>query len=373
MAALALLFAACDRSPSRPCLDVVLPPGPTSLSAQPGDSLITVSWTTPNDHDIAGVRILRRAGTYPESPFDPLATVIVQGSGSPWVDRGLANLVTYYYRCWTYDACAQFSRMAAQASASPAPTPDTTPPGAPQGLYSVTGDRAVTLRWLPNPEPDVAGYAIFIGPCPSGPACPYDLYGRTAETTVTVTGLVNGVTRYFAVAAFDTAGNEGPLSVGDVYDTPRPAGANVSLGNAHTSVVGAGWDFSAATKRSSTDPSTDVYYYAQPGGAALLVCPDVNTNIQDMGAAGTLDAIDYAPITGWSPTGTAEAIAGHNYVVWTRDNHFAKVRVTSVSPSALVFDWAYQVDPGNRELGARRVSRRLEASPAPAPPVRRAP
>jgi hypothetical protein len=52
---------------------------------------------------------------------------------------------------------------------------------------------------------------------------------------------------------------------------------------------------------------------------------------------------------------------GHCYVVWTRDDHYAKFRVTDIQPAAggvpdrVVFDWAYQVDPGNRELRASRV------------------
>ena len=53
---------------------------------------------------------------------------------------------------------------------------------------------------------------------------------------------------------------------------------------------------------------------------------------------------------GWSPSGTVEAVVGHNYVVWTRDNHFAKFRVTAVSATTVTLDWAYQLDPGNQEL-----------------------
>jgi hypothetical protein len=50
-----------------------------------------------------------------------------------------------------------------------------------------------------------------------------------------------------------------------------------------------------------------------------------------------------------------EAIVGHCYIVWTHDNHFAKFRITSLDAQRVQFDWAYQVDPGNRELRARRV------------------
>jgi len=55
-------------------------------------------------------------------------------------------------------------------------------------------------------------------------------------------------------------------------------------------------------------------------------------------------------MAGWSTTRDALAIKGHPYVVWTHDNHFAKVRITDISGTSIVFDWAYQVAPGNPEL-----------------------
>ena len=38
---------------------------------------------------------------------------------------------------------------------------DDTPPDAPQGVYSVTGDRAVFLYWLRSPESDVDHYWVW--------------------------------------------------------------------------------------------------------------------------------------------------------------------------------------------------------------------
>ena len=49
-------------------------------------------------------------------------------------------------------------------------------------------------------------------------------------------------------------------------------------------------------------------------------------------------------------TGEVELIPGHVYVVWTRDDHYAKFRVVSIGPSQVTLDWAYQIAPGNQEL-----------------------
>ena len=229
---------------------------------------------------------------------------------------------------------------------SPVVVADTTPPAPPRALYSVTGDGTVALHWVRNDEPDLAGYRVYISPAYQGPYTPIT---TVATTNYVVTGLTNGVTSYFAVAAYDAAGNESELSTENIYDTPRPAGVNVSLQPSSTEPGGiSGYDFSSGVLRLSGDPATDMFFEVT-GGTRLMVVPDLNTDIQDAGFH-QLDDLDWAPDAGWSPTGTAELAVGHCYYVWTRDNHYAKFRVTALSNAVVKFDWAYQVDPGNPQL-----------------------
>ena len=77
---------------------------------------------------------------------------------------------------------------------------------------------------------------------------------------------------------------------------------------------------------------------------------DTDSDIQDMGPTSSILAIGTAPVSGWSTTHEVELYAGHTYVVWTWDDHYAKFRVSSLSPSRVVFDWAYQLIPANRLL-----------------------
>jgi hypothetical protein len=236
---------------------------------------------------------------------------------------------------------------------------DLTPPAAPRGLYTVTGDQTVYMGWYANTEPDVAGYRIYEAPCASGSDCPYDRVGSTNGNAFTIAGLTNGVTRYFAVAAYDYAGNESDLTYETIHDTPRPEGFGAVITDFVTSPTGSGWDFSAARVRAFDDPVTDMFYGVN-GSTLEIFVPDFSTDIQDAGYANSLDAVDFAPNGGWSPTGSVEVIQGHCYVVWTRDNNFAKFRVTSIipqpsGPPVVRFDWAYQVAPGNPELKARQA------------------
>ncbi len=233
------------------------------------------------------------------------------------------------------------------------------PPAAPRGLHSITGDHEVFLSWLANTESDVAFYRIYWGDCAGGSNCPYDPIGTvpaSKDPSFVATGLANGQTKYYAVSAVDNDGLESELSFDVVFDTPRPEGTGVVLANYLSDSLHAGLEFSTMTVRSYTSLTIDIFY-GTSNGQPLMITPFSDTEIQDAGYATTLDAVDFAPTAGWSPTGTVELIAGHCYIVWTRDNHYAKFRVTSVTSSRVVFDWAYQVDPGNRELRARPAER----------------
>jgi fibronectin type 3 domain-containing protein len=223
---------------------------------------------------------------------------------------------------------------------------DNVAPAAPQALYSVTGDGQVTLHWVRNSERDLAGYRVYIGPAYNGPYTPLN---TTTSNTYVVNALTNGTTSYFAVSAYDDAGNESDLSTENIYDTPRPAGTNVTLApsSAEPGSV-SGFDFAAHAVRLSSDPATDVYFTVT-GATRLMVAKDVNTDIQDAGYR-PLDELDWAPSDGWSPTGTVELAVGHSYYVFTRTNHYAKFRVTALSNTQVKFDWAYQVDADNPQL-----------------------
>jgi uncharacterized membrane protein YgcG len=76
----------------------------------------------------------------------------------------------------------------------------------------------VTLAWDPNSEVDLEGYGVYFNLGASGP--PYDLFGYVTLQELTdpdnpafvVTGLEKGSVYYFAVTAYDTAGNESGYS-----------------------------------------------------------------------------------------------------------------------------------------------------------------
>lgn len=237
---------------------------------------------------------------------------------------------------------------------------DTWPPAAPRGITSLSLDNAIQLNWLHNTEPDVAGYNVWKSDRYDGR---YILLGSTTENEFTDHSAQNGVTLYYAVSAYDFNENESELSTDVLYDTPRPEGFGVQLQEFSAQPLLAGYDFSTYSVGPYNDQYTDLFF-ERVGDLYLLSVWD-DTDIQDMGFTSSFDDISWAPVEGWAPSRTAEAIAGHTYIVWTWDNHYAKVRVLSVDAAEIVFDWAYQTAEGNTEL------RVVKPVPRKRPPVMR--
>jgi hypothetical protein len=231
--------------------------------------------------------------------------------------------------------------------------PDHTPPSVPKGLYSITGDKAVWLYWEENDEGDFAEYWIYRRLKDD------EYYKRIAITIVAKyvdRKVTNGVTYYYAVSAVDENGNESELSdaIYDVYDTPRPAGSGVMYDRFYKPSL-SGFDFSGPEVLDWRDYSTDIYLEYDVDLKTFFLCvADSFTDIQDFGYTKDLDDVNWSPLEGWSKVGWVEVIKGHSYIIWTADNHFAKVRVEEiVGDTNIYFDWAYQIDEGNRELAPR--------------------
>lgn len=234
---------------------------------------------------------------------------------------------------------------------------DDTPPSPPKNVSTVTGDNRVDIFWDYNTEHDVAGYNVYYAYSYNGK---YTLIGSTKKDSFVDSGAKNGVTYYYAVSAYDYNGNESDLSKDEVYDTPRPEGFDQTIHDYLRFPNIAGYDFSKYLVLPYDDKYADLFFENYNGTYYLNVWDD--SDIQDMGSTRDIWDISYAPTGGWVPLKQGEnvkytkAIIGHTYVIWTWDNHYAKVRVKNITSERVVFDWAYQLVEGNRELKRGNVS-----------------
>lgn len=232
---------------------------------------------------------------------------------------------------------------------------DDTPPGTPTNIRTVTGDNMVEISWSPVHSSDLSGYAVYYSYSYDGK---YKLIGTTERTYFIDYGAENGVTIYYAVAAYDINGNESDLSYDVAYDTPRPEGYDNMIYDYKSYPNLSGYNFASYQLTAYNSEYTDFFFENDNGVFYLNVWED--TDIQDMGATYDIYDITEAPLNGWvdqlpgANIKFVRAYAGHTYVIWTWDNHFAKIRVQNIAYDRLTFDWAYQTVEGNIELKINR-------------------
>ena len=228
---------------------------------------------------------------------------------------------------------------------------DHTPPSVPKGLFSVTMDEAVYLEWYENDEEDFKEYRLYRR---DDEDTYYYRIATTRANKYTDRGLDNGFTYFYTVTAVDRHGNESDFSL-VAYDTPRPEGRGLVIRDYHRYPHVSGYDFSRFAVVGYDDEGVDVYIdYDDYYKVYFLCAADTLTDIQDFGYTEDLDNVNVAPYHGWSEVGWVELIAGHSYIIWTWNGHFAKMRVKEFIRSyGVVFDWAYQTKWNEPELAPR--------------------
>jgi len=193
---------------------------PTGLTAKPGNARVSLSWTA--SLGATSYNIYRGTNAYGESTI-PIATSI---SGTTYVNTGLTNGVTYYYRIAAFNRSGN-SAEGNQAAATPVATPAT-----PTNLTAKPGNAVVTVSW--SGSSGATSYDVYRGTTSYGQSTTPIATGITG-TSYTNTGLTNGVSYFYRVAAFNVAGNspEGnQASAKPIPPPPVPTNLTASAGNA---------------------------------------------------------------------------------------------------------------------------------------------
>jgi predicted phage tail protein len=141
--------------------------------------------------------------------------------------KNLANGTTYYFKVAAVNTVGVGP---ASSAASATPAAAVTKPGPPTGLTATLGHSRVILSWT-APGSDggagISGYLIYQGTSPGGEAGTPVNGSPVSATSYTVTGLTNGTTYYFKVAAVNDAKRQGNDS-GEASATSVSAAASAS-------------------------------------------------------------------------------------------------------------------------------------------------
>jgi len=88
---------------------------------------------------------------------------------------------------------------------------------------ALTSAKDIKIAWDANTEPDIGGYKVYFGTAPRKYGPPIDV-GNVTTYTITGAATTGGIL-YFAITAYDKAGNESPFSdeVNTSIPTPPPS------------------------------------------------------------------------------------------------------------------------------------------------------
>ena len=212
-----------------------VPGAPTGVSAVGGDADATVTWTAPSSDGgspVTGYRITTYAGLTAQG-------VTTVGVVTTDLVTGLTNGATYSFTVTAINGVG----LGATSDLSTTVTP-TTVPGPPSGLSATAGDADATVTWT-APASDggspVTGYAVVASdsttPANGGQTCSW----ASGPLTCALTGLTNGDTYSFTVAAANSDGT-GPSSPASSPVVPLtvpgpPSGVSATAGDADATVT----------------------------------------------------------------------------------------------------------------------------------------
>jgi len=198
---------------------------------------VSLSWTAPASDGGAQITSynIYEGTTQAVKGTAPVAS----SKGTSVTLNSLADGSTYYFKV---TAVNKVGEGPASGTVSAAPVSAITAPGAPAGLTATPGNGRITLSWT-APASDggagISGYLIYQGTSPGGESASPVNSSPVSATSYTVTGLANGTTYYFKVAAVNDAKHQGTDS-GEASAVPVSATTSASASASASQTSGAG-------------------------------------------------------------------------------------------------------------------------------------
>lgn len=243
------------------------PGSPTSVSGTPGDGSVTLSWTTPaaNGSPITDYLVTLVDGTAPPSwrssnfPHTPSPATSITVTG-------LANGTGYTFVVSAINAAGYGPRSARSAVLTPVAA--ATVPGMPTALAGVGADGSVALSWNAPASAGGAPITDYTIQYSGDNGTSWTTFSRAASTstTATVTGVTNGTSYVFRVAAVNsvgvgsfTAASATVVPTAGVSPPTAPSGVSAVPGNASLNVT---W---TASSNASAETTYLVQYSTDSG------------------------------------------------------------------------------------------------------------
>ena len=270
-----------------------VPDAPSGVVASAGNGSATVSWVAPAAN---GSPITSYTITAPSTG----ATITAAASATTATFTGLGNGTSYSFTVTASNAAGPGPASAPSLPVTPATVPD-----APTGVTASAGNTTAFVTWNApaNGGSAITGYTVT----PSGLA-PVVLNG--AATSVNITGLTDGTSYTFTVAATNALGS-GPNSLASASVTPSPTAITVSISPRQAGITLSQTMQFTATVAGNANTAVTWAVDGTPGGNSTTLGTISGTGLYTPPTAGTLGGAHVITATSQvDPTRLASATLG---------------------------------------------------------------
>lgn len=330
-------------------LRIPAPQSPAGVTAAGGNQRVDIAWlASPEAATYNLYRAGNAAGPYFRINSAPLTEI-------SFVDLDVFNTVSYFYSVTAVDAGGfegPFSNLNGDC-ATDGPdcvkavplNPD--PPAVPTGFTAVdlgTGG-TVILAWNPNPETDLSFYTLNYGTA----AGIYDqeIQVGPGKTSLTLPGLTNGVSYFFALTATNTSGKVSGFSA-EATSIPRMLlgisppravqGLQVTIVGADLQLIWTPVDTDILGDPANIDSYSIYSSTLGPDflleGNELATVAGTETSFLHVGAAATTDSSSYYYLVAARDTDGFLSAASHELPASVQD-----VRIQEIGATELQIDW----------------------------------
>jgi chitodextrinase len=299
-------------------LDTINPLDVSAAAVGTSKAMNSGSATTTNANDL-----LFGAGASTTSVSAPGTgyTVRSTGSGNMIEDKSVASIGSY-----NATATQNNNGWVMHMVAFKATPPDSTPPSVPTGLTaSAVSPTQINLNWTASTDNvGVSGYKVYRNSVQ---------IGTSTSPSYSDTGLSQGTTYTYTVAAVDAAGNTSAQSSSAAATTPVPPPDTIAPTIPANLVATAGVTQVSLTWNAATDNVGVTAYHVFRNGA--LVGSPATTSYQDAGLS---------PATGYSYTVSALDAAGNESAQTAAVNVTTNAQPTISFPAGMSANHRYLVD-----------------------------
>jgi fibronectin type 3 domain-containing protein len=250
------------------------PTAPTTLTATPGNQLVTLNWTSV----AAATSYIVSRSTTNGGPY----AMIGSTTGTVFEDDVVVNNTTYYYVVQSVDA-AGTSGYSNQAFAMPV-----MPPAVATLLTATPGDGEAVLNWTAGAG--ATSYQVGRATVSGGP---YSTVGTTTNTTITDTDLTDGTAYYYVVYSVNAVATSAASNQAEAIPIAVISGLAAIPSDHQISVI---WNISAG----ATSYTVDLFMGSICAGTPTVVTT-TNTRYIDTGLTDD-DAYSFE-VTGVNSTG----------------------------------------------------------------------